>query len=134
MTIPRATYTRTGDVALRFPYNARLIELLKSEIPPYARSYDPDDKAWTVAAPYAALAVDLLRHRFPDARVERPSMTSESPRPYAVLHLLPGAPPELIEGAYRILARIHPPDAGGTDKAMRALNEARDLLRERLPA
>ena len=139
MTIPRATYVHDGDVELRFPYNARLVDLLKAEIPPYARSYDPDDKTWTVAAPYAGLAVDLLRHRFPDARIERPGArptpeSSGTGRPFAVLHLLPSAPPELIEGAYRILARLHHPDAGGTDEAMRALNEARDLLRERVSA
>jgi len=139
MTVPRADYTNAGGVVLRFPYNARLVELLKTEIPPHARSYDPAAKAWIITASYAAITVDLLRRHFPDTRIEQPG-TRRKPeplgfsQPFAALHLLPSAPPELIEGAYRILARIHPPDAGGTDKAMRALNEARDLLRERLPA
>jgi hypothetical protein len=134
-TIPRATYSGSGDVALRFPFDARLVELLKSEIPAYARSYDPAEKTWTVAADYAALAVDLLRQRFPDARIERPgtrphSAPTGSSRPFAVLHLLPTAPPELIEGAYKILARLHHPDRGGSTEAMQALNEARDALKE----
>jgi curved DNA-binding protein CbpA len=47
-----------------------------------------------------------------------------------VLHLLPSAPPELIEGAYKILARLSHPDVGGDPEAMRALNEARDALKE----
>ena len=33
MTIPRATYNRSGNVDIRFPYDAGLVELLKSEIP-----------------------------------------------------------------------------------------------------
>jgi hypothetical protein len=133
-TIPRAVFTAAGDVALRFPYNGRLVELLKRKIPSYARQYAPDDKTWTVAAPYAEFAVDLLRRHFPDPRIERPGTRpdlhpSSAARPFAVLHLLPSAPPDLIEGAYRILARLHHPDVGGDPEAMRALNEARDALK-----
>ena len=51
-----------------------------------------------------------------------------------MLHLLPSAPPELIAGAYRILARLHHPDVGGDAETMNRLNAARDLLRERVPA
>ena len=136
MTIPRATYTRAGEVDLRFPYNARLVELLKSEIPARARAYDPDDKTWTVIAAYATRAVNLLLDHFPDARIERPGTRAEPAppltpaRPFAVLHLLPSAPPELIDAAYRTLARLHHPDVGGDPEAMRALNDARDALRE----
>jgi hypothetical protein len=140
MTIPRATTNGAGDVELRFPYNAHFVERLKAEIPPHARSYDPADKSWTVAAPYAALAVALLRRRFPDARIERPG-TRPGPVPQdgelakdAVLPLLPTALPELIEGANRILARLHHPDRGDTDEAMQAINGAYAALRERVSA
>jgi hypothetical protein len=135
MTIPRATYTGGGDVVLRFPYDARLVELLKAEIPPCARSYDSGDKTWTVSASYAALALRLLVMLYPDARIERSGTRSDpdphrsAACPFAVLHLLPTAPPELIEGAYRILARLHHPDTGGTNEAMIVLNAARDALR-----
>ena len=136
MRIPRATFDADGNVEISFPYDARLVEALKAEIPRYARSYDADDKSWTVAAPYAALAIDLLRRRFPDARIERPGARpgtapqDGTARPFAVLHLLPSAPPELVEGAYKILAKLSHPDAGGSDEAMRTLNEARDALKD----
>ena len=61
MTIPCAIYTHAGSVRLRFPYSRRLVERLKRQVPPYARSYAPEDKAWTVTAGYAARAVRLLR-------------------------------------------------------------------------
>ena len=132
----QARYTAFAEVALTFPYDARLVDLLKREIPAHARSYDPDDKAWTVTAAYATRAVDLLLRCFPDARIERPGARpgpapQPSPaRPFAVLHLLPSAPPELIDAAYRTLARLHHPDVGGDPEAMRALNDARDALKE----
>jgi len=44
------------------------------------------------------------------------------------LHLQPRAPVLLSEAARRTLARLHHPDAGGTDKAMAALTAAVDLL------
>ena len=123
-------------VELRFPYDARLVASLKAEIPGYARSFEPANKTWTVRSAFAARAVGLLLQCFPDARIERPG-TRPGPasiltpaRPFAVLHLLPTAPPELIDAAYRTLARLHHPDVGGDPEAMRALNDARDALKE----
>lgn len=49
---------------------------------------------------------------------------------YARLHLLPTAPPELVDAAYRTLARLHHPDHGGDTATMTAINEAAALLRE----
>jgi curved DNA-binding protein CbpA len=46
-----------------------------------------------------------------------------------VLHLLPSAPPELIDAASGTLARLHHPDVGGDPETMRTLNDARDALR-----
>ena len=140
MTIPRATYTRTGDVRLRFPFSRRLVTALKAEIPGYARSYSPTDKSWTVVASYAAVAVRLLLSVYPHAAIRRmdsraePAAIRAADRALAELHLLPSAPPELIAGAYRILARLHHPDVGGDPEAMTRLNDARDFLRERVPA
>ncbi len=139
MSMPRRAqgrYNGFGGVTITFPYNARLIDLLKSEVPPHARAYDPDDKAWTVRSAYASRAVELLLRCFPDARIERtgsrpgPVPQPSPARPFAVLHLLPSAPPELIDAAYRTLARLSHPDVGGDPEAMRALNDARDALKD----
>ena len=138
MTIPRAMYNRAGEVDLRFPFNARLVELLKSEIPARFRSYDPGAKTWTVKTAYASRAVDLLLDHFPDARIERPGTRPEPAppltpaRPFAVLHLLPTAPPELIDAAYRCLARLWHPDAGGNNDVMQEINGAYATLREQV--
>ena len=140
MTIPCATFTHAGSVRLHFPYSRRLVERLKRQVPSHSRVYAPDEKTWTVTADYAARAVRLLLAEYPYALVERPrtSVQPNSIRPtdhaLAELHLLPSAPPELIEIAYRTLARLHHPDVGGDAETMKRLNAARDLLRDRIPA
>ena len=49
--------------------------------------------------------------------------------PYEVLGVRPDSPPEVVEAAYRALARIRHPDAGGTAEEMAELNRAHDALR-----
>jgi hypothetical protein len=45
--------------------------------------------------------------------------------PYAVLHLLPDAPHEVVKAAYRALAmKYHPDKPDGDDAKMRELNDA----------
>jgi hypothetical protein len=135
--IPQATYDAEGGVELAFPYKRLLVDLLKNEIPAYARTYDPEEKTWWVAAPYAQLAVDLLKSCFSDARIERPSSRKPEPEPirgtdraFAVLHLLPTAPPALVDAAFRCLAKLHQRDRGGDVETMKRLNEARDQIVE----
>ena len=43
---------------------------------------------------------------------------------YAALWLRPGAPPEVVRAAYRALAAVHHPDAGGDAAVMRRLSGA----------
>jgi curved DNA-binding protein CbpA len=57
----------------------------------------------------------------------------ETRDPYAILQLHPSAVPELVEAAYRTLARLHHPDhsdAPDADAAMADLNWAYATLRE----
>lgn len=42
----------------------------------------------------------------------------------AVLHLRPGAPPEVIQAVYRTLAKMHHPDVGGNTDVMAEINDA----------
>jgi hypothetical protein len=49
---------------------------------------------------------------------------------YRLLGLSPSAKWEDIERAYRAKAKIHHPDRGGDEDAMRALNEAYNLIKE----
>lgn len=49
--------------------------------------------------------------------------------PWATLHLLPSAPPEVIQAAFRALARLHHPDRGGNEETMRKINNAWEQLK-----
>ena len=44
--------------------------------------------------------------------------------PYEVLGVRKDSPPEVVEAAYKALARVRHPDAGGTDEQMAELNRA----------
>lgn len=44
--------------------------------------------------------------------------------PYSVLHLLPSAPIEVVEAAYKALAKLHHPDVGGEVETMQSINSA----------
>jgi hypothetical protein len=128
---PTARFRYDGHVVLTFPYSKRLVDQLKAQIPGHARTYDPATKEWTVAPAYAAIALSLLRTTFPDAVTEEPGHRTEpqpirsSDQAYATLHLLPSAPDELIDAAFRVLARqCHPDVAGGDGSRMRELNDA----------
>lgn len=50
--------------------------------------------------------------------------------PYRVLQVIPDADPEVIQAAYRALARKYHPDMGGSDLQMATLNAAWETVRE----
>lgn len=49
-------------------------------------------------------------------------------RACATLFVTPGAPFEVIQGAYRALAKMHHPDLGGDTHVMRQINDAYETL------
>lgn len=139
MTAPTITRRWDGSVRLVFPFDAWLVENLKAEIPGYARKYAPEDRSWTISAAYAHIARGLMHDTFPDVTEDpapgssdRGGRRPEPPPPgdaWAVLHLRPTAPPELVDAAYRCLARLHHPDAGGDTVTMQRINGAVDVIR-----
>lgn len=129
----------TGCAVVAFPYSAYVVERLKTEIPAPCREYDPTRKLWTIHAPYIAPAVAIVRAAYPDVQIEsvggaHVSEPAAIDPDYRVLHLLPTAPPELVETAYKCLARLHHPDTGGSTEAMQRLNAAVAVIRERVSA
>lgn len=66
------------------------------------------------------------RKRARDGR--QPFQAGEVVGPYAVLNLTNAAPPELVAAAYRALAKLHHPDAGGDEDTMKAINAAYEEL------
>lgn len=132
--VAEAYWVDRDEVELRFTYDADLVDALKQMIPAGARQYDPDERTWTVRAPYARYAVRLVRDYFPNLdEVDDWGAASPPPTPpsgraasFAILHLLPSAPPALVEAAYRCLARLHHPDvAPEAEKATATATMAR---------
>jgi hypothetical protein len=129
---------------MRFSYSPAIIQAFKDQIPAAFRHYAPEDrKSWTVAAPYADAAITLLLGYFPDADVEHTGQTwsHATTQPwtggsdhFAVLHLLPSAPIQVVRAAYRALAKLHHPDVHGDTATMRRLAEAYEALSRRLRA
>ncbi len=136
--IPHVTHRPDGWVEVRFPYRRDVVENVKTFIPSTDRSWDPAAKVWTVSGPWISTVLSLLRDAFGDVHIEqaasapRPSSIRQTDHDFAILHLLPSAPPELIEAAYRCLCRLHHPDRGGDGERMVALNTAMATLRDRL--
>ncbi len=116
------TLTAHGDAELRFPYSPDFIEDLKGHIPLHGRRWTPEGKFWWIGSAYVNLAARLAAGYFevdpidaPGAGRQRAYTAPPPPRPlhpdpHATLHLLPSAPPELIEAAARALAKVHHPD------------------------
>jgi len=116
------------------------IGTLKSFIHSSARSYDPDAQQWHVDAAaeveferwltnmrtvIAATIEWITPDNAGDARkrAHKPHKPAKVD-PFATLHLLPSAPPEVIRAAYRALAIKHHPDLGGDVRAMQTINAA----------
>jgi hypothetical protein len=141
-----ATWRGEREVILSFPYDPELIEALKVDIPGWARTYDPQGRTWTITSKaWANAAVLLLKEHYPNAAIAHDELPPPQPPPradpprwcfagqdrhYATLHLLPTAPRQVVEAAYRALAKLHHPDLAplaereSATGVMKAVNEA----------
>jgi len=136
MSYPLIVWHPDGSAAdVRFPFDAYVVDELKRVVPAWLRTYDPDSRTWTVDGRYVHLAYHVLAQVFGDVDVEGsrtgPADRGGDPREAAlvVLHLRPTAPPELVDAAYKCLARLHHPDAGGSTVAMQVINAAAEQIR-----
>jgi hypothetical protein len=99
-----------------------------------ARRWDPARGCWLVKNGAGATVVRLLAlYGVPYAQSDggpfhRASTTRAEA--YSALHLLPTAPPALVQSAYRILAKEAHPDRGGTVQDMQILNSAMEVIRK----
>lgn len=117
---PTAT-EKLGRTEFLFPYDPAMVEDMKG-VPVAYRTYDPDKRLWTISVPYAGRVLDLFLRRFPHATVNAydtrgrdsapPPPPPKAPvtTPHAALYVLPTAPREVIEAAYRALVKKHHPD------------------------
>jgi hypothetical protein len=135
----RATLHPEG-VVLAAPWHATktplLVERLKLTIPAAKREYRPDTKEWWAAIPYDSVALGIFLGLWPGAQVLRAGERRSAPPPprrplarehhFAALHLLPSAPPAVVNAAYRALVKAHHPDllpAPEKDRAHRRMVE-----------
>ena len=120
------------------PYDADFVANLKWSLPSRARRWDPELKVWRVERRYLYVLEGLLREYFDSVLYdidEEPTTRQEAPQaPYAALHLLPSAPTELIDAAYKALAQIYHPDRNpraDATRIMQVINDAYEQLKAR---
>jgi hypothetical protein len=136
---PRATLFPNG-VLLAAPYDRAktplLVERLKLRIPAARREYRPDTREWWAEVPYDTVALGIFGGLWPGCEIARAGERRSAPPPprrplarehhFAALHLLPSAPPAVVNAAYRALVKAHHPDllpAPEQDRAHRAMCE-----------
>jgi len=133
---PEVKYLDDGSGVFRVPFDARWVTGIKALVPAYAREWDPDARIWQVDDPYVEVIVALTRCIFGSVDGDGSGGAHAAPHaapadPFITLHLLPSAPPELIDSAYRCLARLHHLDVGGTHEQMLQLTAAHSALKAR---
>ncbi|MGI8477527.1 MAG: hypothetical protein ACR2OO_14325 [Thermomicrobiales bacterium] len=142
MTAPIvAEITRFSNEAnIRFPYSPAVVELIKSSVPASHRSWTAVSKTWTVRDPFIDHIAGVLRRCCGEVIVRdlrqaaAPAASQFLDPDFQVLHLLPSAPRELVESAYKTLSKLVHPDRGGDPETMLRINIAVDRIRGRLSA
>jgi hypothetical protein len=128
---------RAGYVEILARYIPQCIAALKDLIQARCRAWDPGARTWRVNNCCAPRAAEILSWWFElevlvedgahDSRTCLHHVADEWPA-HAALHLLPDAPPELVDAAYRALAKVHHPDHGGRHEDMVVINQAYEKL------
>lgn len=118
------SFTSSGGVILRTPYLPAFVYDLKATIPMQDRAWDPDAKVWYVDKLYADIAIQLFYSYFPEGMQKYERNNGDLPDWCYELHVLPSAPRQVIEAAYRVLSKEVHPDAGGNTEKMIKLNSA----------
>ncbi len=117
-------YTRDGTRMLAsFDYAPDVIQSLKAAIPSRCRRWDPEARVWSIDIRWWESACRVFEMYGLMQGLRTPDTAWEA------LHLRSSAPPELVDAAYRTLAKVHHPDHGGDNAKMRDLNLAYEKLR-----
>jgi len=121
-------FDRVGNgYTVRFPYDALLVELLKSRVPSYARTWFSAGKYWTVDSAYAApLAAAFTELGCTVVGVE--TRTPSACDGWAQ-HLFRAVGPSRVTAVHRALSKVlHPDVPTGSGVLQRELNDARAEL------
>jgi hypothetical protein len=131
MSMPEAQFLEGGAIVFRVPFRREWVDRVKASVPADHREWNPDDKFWIVWPPFAADVLRLTKNTF-GFLSERGNPAAMADDHFRILHLRETAPIELIETAFRTLAKIHHPDRGGDHATMRQLVSSYEALRERV--
>ncbi len=82
------------------------------------------DNVWYIHEKY----VDGVRQIHTSEKLSAIKLSAPIADPYAVLHLLPTAPPAIIKAAWRELAKLLHPDHGGNSEQFRRAKEAYEMI------
>lgn len=112
------------------PYSRGFVAFLRG-LPTKDRTFRPEDRRWSIDYRHLRAVVDAgirfvgqVDDHDLESTVRRAPAATPGAKAYAVLHLLPSAPPPVVKAAYRALARLHHPDTGGSAKLMADLTHA----------
>jgi hypothetical protein len=115
------------EYRITFDYDPVLVAAIKANVPGRLRAYDPTSRAWHIA-PNAWSIIERVAlrsgYRIDNAHTAPRRTAADGVEEYNTLHLLPSAPPEVVAAAYRALAKLHHPDAGGDTATMQRINTA----------
>lgn len=125
-------YLRQGDpwIQVFFPYNATLVESLKTTVPAMARRWDKDEKSWWVLEAYQELVVDLLEE-YCDVSVRSNRVEGEEqPAVDGIFEaLFSKLPARLQAKVYKGLSTLLHPDKEGDAVLMVELNNTWDRFK-----
>jgi len=129
MTTATISRQHDGSARLYTPFDAEFVTQLKARIPAPLRRWDKPDKCWIIEAAGVFRAISLAEQFYGEVE-DIPATPSQFlvTTPFAVLHLLPDAPADLIPVVYRHLAKVNHPDRGGDTRQMQRINEAYETI------
>ena len=123
-----------GRLALKSRYDPSLVDVIKTLIPSWARTWDGDVKTWSLAPEWGDGLIERLRElgmtvtdrRPPPAPPQTTALTVASALQEAceALHITPDAPVAVAEASFKALAKRYHPDVGGDTATFQQLNEA----------
>lgn len=124
-------FTQAGGAVIRTPYLQDFVDELKETVPAAYRHWDRENKQWYIEPSYANEAAELFFSYFPDGdSFELARTYRKAPTWAKTLFVQEDAPLEVIEAAYRTLAKTYHPDRGGSEAKMKTINEAIEQARE----
>jgi hypothetical protein len=124
-----------GRLALKARYDPGLVDVIKTMIPSYDRTWDTVAKTWYLASEWGDGLIERLRELGMIVTDRRPP---PSPPATAValavppalheacvaLHITPDAPVAVAEASFKALAKRYHPDVGGDTAIFQQLNDA----------